>query len=241
MLATFLYEGRCYTSCPERSYAAVSNSGDSTSGNSSPLPADASFEEELIELTDDANRQQQYRPLMRAIKMPDEPPPPLNDRKRLCLACHFSCLKCRGPNDYDCSECAPDSVYTERQQNATYCLPLSSINKLKRMYDDDRLYMVLLILVPALFILCFVLFISWLLRTKCCVEKGNAASGYVQYNKIRDMDDEAGSADDGGGGGSGGGGGVGDVGGVGVRMPLDLNDCSSSDDDDEVYNKIIKR
>lgn len=203
MLATFLYEGRCYTSCPERSYAVINGAGNRFV---------ASSVEELIDT--DTAAAKRVRPLVRrAIKMPDEPPP--DETTRLCLACHFSCLKCRGPNDYDCTACAPDSVYTERLTNATYCLPLGSISKLKRMYDDDRVYVVLLILVPALFILCFVLFISWLLRTKYCTTKN--AADYVQYNKIQNMDDEAG---------------VGGDDGVGVRMPLDANDYSSSDDDE---------
>lgn len=54
-----------------------------------------------------------------------------SNRQKLCGACHFSCLKCRSANDYDCSACAPDAQLTERATNETYCLPIVDESKLK--------------------------------------------------------------------------------------------------------------
>lgn len=114
-------------------------------------------------------------PNERAIKMPAAAEPPA----KLCAACHFSCLKCFGPNDYDCMACAPDSMYTERAANESYCLPIDMSN----LYDSN-LYGVLLVLVPALFILCLVLSVSWLLRTRWwAARNGTDRSGYT-YEKV---------------------------------------------------------
>lgn len=113
-------------------------------------------------------------PIERAIKMPAAAEPPV----KLCAACHSSCLKCFGPNDYDCMACATDSMYTERAANESYCSPIA-IN----LYDGN-LYGVLLVLVPALFILCLVLSISWLIRTKWWAARGGSDRAGYTYEKV---------------------------------------------------------
>lgn len=116
-------------------------------------------------------------PIERAIKMPTAAEPPA----KLCGACHFSCLRCFGPNDYDCMACAPDSEYTERAANESYCSPFA--RDMTNLYDGN-LYGVLLVLVPALFILCLVLSVSWLLRTKWwAARSGSNRAGYT-YEKV---------------------------------------------------------
>lgn len=48
--------------------------------------------------------------------------------QKLCSLCHFSCLHCLGPNDYDCRACAPDSVHTVKSPNEAYCYPVSPVH-----------------------------------------------------------------------------------------------------------------
>lgn len=45
--------------------------------------------------------------------------------QKLCSLCHFSCLHCLGPNDYDCRACAPDSVHTVKSSSEAYCYPVT--------------------------------------------------------------------------------------------------------------------
>ena len=96
----------------------------------------------------------------RAIKMPTGVP------QKLCAPCHFSCLKCRGPNDYDCLACAPDSIYQEKSQNESHCLPF--VQKSTINYRHRWLYVIFFIIVPAGLILICVCFLSLLLKKKMC-------------------------------------------------------------------------
>lgn len=90
---------------------------------------------------------------------------PPHHQKR-CAACHYSCLKCRRANDYDCSACAPDAQLTERSANETYCLPIADkvqphsvplYNTDKGNNDDNRLRLFLVILVGILAVITVVL------------------------------------------------------------------------------------
>lgn len=111
----------------------------------------------------------------RAIKMPIQIP------QKLCGPCHFSCLKCRGPNDYDCTSCAPDSsVTTERTTNESYCLPKS--NYIHPPGFNRKIYIVLFIIVPATLIIFGLIVIFWILKCKLCGFNQNA-SQYI-YNRI---------------------------------------------------------
>lgn len=47
--------------------------------------------------------------------------------QKLCSLCHFSCLHCLGPNDYDCRACAPDSVHTVKSSSEAYCYPVNNV------------------------------------------------------------------------------------------------------------------
>lgn len=47
-------------------------------------------------------------------------------QQKYCGTCHYSCLRCHGQNDYDCTECAPDAkIYLEITSNESYCYPLN--------------------------------------------------------------------------------------------------------------------
>lgn len=107
---------------------------------------------------------------VRAIILPTVP-------QKRCETCHFSCLNCRGPNDYDCTECAPDSVLNE-----SYC---SSINQPLLVHNSnlfgESTYVFLLILGPAMVVLIFVVIISCVFKSKVCGTSGK--QDYI-YDRI---------------------------------------------------------
>lgn len=101
----------------------------------------------------------------RAIIQPSVP-------QKRCDTCHFSCLNCRGPNDYDCTECTPDSAITPitpKSLNESYCL---SINQQLPVQDVNSIvnstYVFLLILGPAIVVLIFVVVLSCVIKSKVC-------------------------------------------------------------------------
>lgn len=53
-----------------------------------------------------------------------------------CQPCHYTCRKCTGPNDYECSQCYPDAVvYSGTGEN--FCFPkslLPSVNYTAWLY-----------------------------------------------------------------------------------------------------------
>lgn len=107
--------------------------------------------------------------------------PELVPQKR-CETCHFSCLNCRGPNDYDCTECAPDSVYTSKSLNESYC---SSINQQLPAFNSNAMgvstYVFLLVLGPAIVVLIFVIIVSLVMKSKLC---GNSRKQDYVYDRI---------------------------------------------------------
>lgn len=66
------------------------------------------------------------KPIVMRRRRQQQPPPPPTATQKLCGPCHYSCLKCRAPNDYDCIACAPDAQLTERTSNESYCLSIGS-------------------------------------------------------------------------------------------------------------------
>lgn len=78
------------------------------------------------------------------------PPSPSTPKKRAvvpnipqkqCAPCHVSCLRCRGPLDHECTECAQEMVYREVRPNETYCDPgehESGSPKVIKLFDNDH-------------------------------------------------------------------------------------------------------
>ncbi|CAH0389779.1 unnamed protein product [Bemisia tabaci] len=44
-----------------------------------------------------------------------------------CQKCHYSCRKCSGSNDYECTSCYADATLTNIDEGASYCYPKSLI------------------------------------------------------------------------------------------------------------------
>lgn len=89
---TFIYEGHCYTSCPEHAYMLPEKPNNS------------------INFTSDLDTARLHE---RAV-LPNIP-------QKKCGKCHESCLRCRGPSNADCTECTSESKYREITSNETYC------------------------------------------------------------------------------------------------------------------------
>lgn len=116
----------------------------------------------------------------RAIMMPRP--------QKLCAGCHFSCLKCRGPNDYDCTACAPDALYSEKTFNESYCVPNYQQTPTDEIHLSRTTYIFLLILGPAIFITVSLIIVTYVLRTKYCrSRKDDYTYDRIEYDNINEI------------------------------------------------------
>lgn len=93
---TFNYKGRCFTSCPEKTYMLPEKAGIiSKSKSNDGLSSSAAS-------------------LHRRAVISNVP-------QKRCGDCHVSCYKCRGPNAHECTECTSEAAYREVNANETYC------------------------------------------------------------------------------------------------------------------------
>lgn len=105
--------------------------------------------------------------------------------QKMCAACHFSCLKCGGPNDYDCTACAPDALLTEKNAKEQYCASITTMTSDPDVRISKSMYIFLLVLGPALSILLFVIVISWIMKQKCFNRRKATKPDYV-YDRVAD-------------------------------------------------------
>lgn len=109
-----MYEGKCYSTCPERSYMIREKPKTSKknliSEHNSLRAAEYNEQEDLL------------RPALN-LSWPI-PTDTADSHRMLCATCHFSCLRCHGPNDFDCIECAPDSFLKVLINNQGTCVEL---------------------------------------------------------------------------------------------------------------------
>lgn len=68
--------------------------------------------------------------------LPEEPPNAAaatpNRPIKQCAACHYSCLQCHGPNDYECTRCIDAAQFRRNRFNQSFCMPTDS------NHIDDR-------------------------------------------------------------------------------------------------------
>lgn len=57
-----------------------------------------------------------------------------------CLPCHYTCKKCIGPLDYECSECYNDSNLYKLTNSESYCYPIRVINNINNEVWYHRLF-----------------------------------------------------------------------------------------------------
>lgn len=175
-MSTFLYEGRCYSNCPERSYIVPETTKGSKSRFKS-LSLRHAGEEDSLAAT-------QIITIPSDKKLLEEK----NVPQKLCASCHYSCLKCRGRNDYDCIDCAPDSMYTVVSDTEAYCYPPvkvldenAEVNFILKLNSNELL---LLGGVLGTLVFVFVLGGYFFFRHICCSGKP------YTYNQLGTTDDQ---------------------------------------------------
>lgn len=105
---TFIYNGHCYTACPERTFM---------------LPEKPNTFKLLLENATSSLHE-------RAVVQ--------NVPQKQCGDCDSSCLRCRGPSDHECTECATELVYREIAPNETYCDPGQREIKSQKLFNIDQ-------------------------------------------------------------------------------------------------------
>ncbi|XP_044729476.1 furin-like protease 1 [Chrysoperla carnea] len=71
--------------------------------------------------------------------------------ERVCEECHYSCLTCRGPNDFECTLCHEDSVLTNITATESYCYPALVAYKIHNTKWFYRTYIIMLIALVIIF------------------------------------------------------------------------------------------
>lgn len=95
----FLYDGQCYTDCPDRTYIV-------------PEKTVNRFRK-LLKSRKSSASLRDVSHVIRAVSH--------SMVQKQCAPCHTSCLKCRGPNEYECTQCTLDTDYIEKTASETYC------------------------------------------------------------------------------------------------------------------------
>lgn len=108
--------------------------------------------------------------------------------QKRCAPCHFSCLRCHGPNDYDCTDCAPDSSLRILINNQGTCedLPVDKAAQaadllLVRLTSDE-----IILIAACLSAITFIMAVGayFFFRNICCDYKSNGNK--YQYNALDD-------------------------------------------------------
>lgn len=109
--------------------------------------------------------------------------------QKLCAQCHFSCLRCRGPNDYDCTDCAPDSSLKILINNQGTCEDLP-VDKAAQAADllfvrltSDEIILIAVCLSAITFIMALGAYFFF--RNICCDRTKANGNSYL-YNALDD-------------------------------------------------------
>lgn len=171
--STYLFDSRCYSSCPKHAYLVPESVATQVDGNGTvkvltvrQLQDSASADQPSIELSDDSHSYD-IIPQERAIrhKVP----------QKICRMCHVSCSKCRGATESDCTEC--ETSYERFVINKDQMKCQKSVKIEPNLYLTSRqIYLYGFII--ALLLIAFII-ISYYLFTKCMNNKKD-----YQYDKI---------------------------------------------------------
>lgn len=171
MQNTFLYEGRCYTACPERSYMVPERPRTGNDDRLSMSLRDLSVERLPVVPELESSK----RAIMKMVP------------QKLCAACHYSCLKCAGPNEYDCMACAPDSELTSSSADESFCLSISvPVTENDHLAHINRTKLFFLILLAVLLGIACVIAIGWFfyikLGKRLSADERKYAYGRIEYD-----------------------------------------------------------
>lgn len=109
--------------------------------------------------------------------------------QKLCDSCHYSCLRCRGPEPQQCTECIPDYLYVIVDNTTTYCNPPpfddtpSEVNLIFKLNTHE-----LMLLGGFLGVIVFIVILGgyFFFRNVCCRYKE------YTYNPVNDDDQDMG-------------------------------------------------
>lgn len=92
-----------------------------------------------------------------------------------CIACHYSCLSCKGPSDADCVSCHMDSVFTS-SNGRTLCALSGLVWKLKSTEWFYRMTIVCLINLGLMTAVIIYLVFTWCIRRRKSAHKYSKVS-----------------------------------------------------------------
>lgn len=183
---TFTFDGRCYNTCPERTFIVPEkiSAGEVGSKGLSPKKRDANFYEfgslqDIIGRTESLVKN-------RAIA---------GSVQKLCGSCHESCIRCNGPLETDCVIC--DSDYNQiiigskiscgRKANVTTWSLLDNLHNELNGYSAMEIIFISFVIVASMALMC--ISICLLFRTHdadntTTSERDKSFSGKYSYNPI---------------------------------------------------------
>ena len=190
---TFTFDGKCYTTCPERTFIVPETISDGSvaSKGLSLKKREANIDEfgslqDIIGKTESVVKN-------RAIMV--------GSVQKLCGSCHESCIRCNGPLENDCVMC--DSDYNQiiigskiscvRKSNNTAVTLLQSIKSELNGYSKRQIALISVLIGFSLLIIC--IFIHLLCR-KCELNNASTSerdknfSGKYSYGPIKQETEE---------------------------------------------------
>lgn len=78
-----------------------------------------------------------------------------------CLPCHYTCMECIGPLDYQCTKCYSDSILYKLSDSESYCYRLNQFHAIQEHIWFYRIFKGVVVLLVVLIIISIYLFIKW--------------------------------------------------------------------------------
>lgn len=116
-----------------------------------------------------------------------------------CAACHYSCLICSGPNDYECTRCATDAQFRITNFNQSFCVPVSfneitisdnvenGTNNFSSHNLGDRknliFFLIYLVFIISITIVSTFFIVRFVITQYCTAPKGKDQNNYA-YDRI---------------------------------------------------------
>lgn len=132
---TYLFEGRCYTNCPPKSFLSAKPSW-------LPSTTKSHNRKHLLENLWSSFASRNGPKIRKQIEDYNN-----NSELMICLHCHYSCLTCRGPADHECLTCNEDAVLTNKTFTENYCYPLTIMPQIQDSAWFYRLYITLIVVI----------------------------------------------------------------------------------------------
>ncbi|XP_028043570.1 furin-like protease 1 isoform X2 [Bombyx mandarina] len=168
-----LYNGRCYSRCPDGTYAnEISMERSSRRRNLTIFSEGSLSKRQDGSLKSSALEALDMEPYANSTKDP-----------LICLPCHYTCATCAGPHDSQCVSCLDDAeLFTSTDSVLKYyCYPKKVVSQISDVNWHYRLNVVLSLV---LFCICFIslyFIISWTLKWFYGTNNYNSN---IAYNKL---------------------------------------------------------